>query len=115
MLPHFQNTAKGKFLNSQKFANLPHIQYIQYMKLTLLRLLAFTLAGFFVSASYGQRIDSMMMEYAEKLPVEKIHIHFDKTVYNRTETVWYKVYILQVKLSPSAKMFTSNGTIRMAN
>jgi hypothetical protein len=65
------------------------------MKLTLLRLLAFTLAGFFVSASYGQRIDSMMMEYAEKLPVEKIHIHFDKTVYNRTETVWYKVYILQ--------------------
>jgi hypothetical protein len=65
------------------------------MKPTLLLLLAFTLAGLFMSTGHAQQIDSMMMAYAEKLPVEKIHIHFDKTVYNRTETVWYKVYILQ--------------------
>ena len=33
--------------------------------------------------------------YADKSAPEKIHIHFDKSIYNKGETVWYKVYILQ--------------------
>lgn len=45
-------------------------------------------------SSYAQQIDSMMAVYAEQLPVEKMHIHFDKTIYNKEETIWYKIYIL---------------------
>lgn len=41
-----------------------------------------------------QQIDSMMTVYADSLPVEKIHVHFDKSAYNKEETIWYKIYIL---------------------
>lgn len=50
----------------------------------------------------AQQIDSMMNVYADHLAPEKIHIHFDKSVYNRGETIWYKLYILQGKNSDSA-------------
>jgi len=36
----------------------------------------------------------MINVYAEQSPKEKIHVHFDKTIYNKEETIWYKVYIL---------------------
>lgn len=45
--------------------------------------------------AYSQQIDSMMSVYADQLSPEKLHIHFDKSIYNPGETVWYKVYILQ--------------------
>ena len=32
--------------------------------------------------------------YADQYPTEKMHIHFDKTIYNKEETIFYKVYIL---------------------
>jgi hypothetical protein len=32
--------------------------------------------------------------YEEKFPKEKIHIHFDRTIYNTSETIFYKLYIL---------------------
>ena len=32
--------------------------------------------------------------YAYAFPKEKIHVHLDKTVYNKEETIWYKIYIL---------------------
>jgi hypothetical protein len=51
--------------------------------------------SFSVSTVAAQQVDSMMGIYADKLPLEKMHIHFDKTAYNKAETVWYKVYILQ--------------------
>ena len=35
-----------------------------------------------------------MEVYADRLAPEKIHMHFDKTLYNKGETVWYKIYIL---------------------
>jgi hypothetical protein len=35
----------------------------------------------------------MMNVYAERFPQEKIHIHFDKNVYNPGETIWFKAYI----------------------
>jgi uncharacterized protein YfaS (alpha-2-macroglobulin family) len=50
---------------------------------------------FFVNAGFAQQIDSMMNVYAERSAPEKIHIHFDRTIYNKGETVWYKLYILQ--------------------
>jgi hypothetical protein len=49
----------------------------------------------FCQYCFTQQIDSMMNVYAERAAPEKIHIHFDKTIYNKGETVWYKVYILQ--------------------
>jgi hypothetical protein len=49
----------------------------------------------FSNTASSQQIDSMMSVYAERLSPEKIHIHFDKSLYNKGETVWYKIYILQ--------------------
>jgi len=43
---------------------------------------------------YSQQIDSMMSIYAEQFPTEKIHVHFDKSIYNKEETIWYKAYVL---------------------
>ena len=36
----------------------------------------------------------MMSIYAEQFPTEKIHVHFDKSIYNKEETIWYKTYVL---------------------
>ncbi len=35
-----------------------------------------------------------MRVYSEGFPKEKIHVHFDKQIYNPDETIWYKVYLL---------------------
>jgi hypothetical protein len=51
-------------------------------------------AVLFVNDGFSQ-MDSMMGVYAERLSPEKLHIHFDKSIYNKGETVWYKVYVLQ--------------------
>lgn len=64
------------------------------MKLRFLRLLLCSLSFFLIEESFGQDIDSMMSVYAEQYPTEKIHIHFDKSIYNKEETIWYKIYIL---------------------
>lgn len=52
---------------------------------------------FFLS-SYGtsraQLLDSVMAVYDAQFPIEKMHIHFDKSVYNKEETIFYKIYIL---------------------
>jgi hypothetical protein len=41
----------------------------------------------------AQRLDSML-SVSERIMSEKIHIHFDRGVYSRGETVWYKIYLL---------------------
>ncbi|MCA6485041.1 MAG: hypothetical protein IM547_06510, partial [Chitinophagaceae bacterium] len=49
---------------------------------------------FFVTVNQivAQQIDSMMMEYELNLPIEKVHLHFDKNIYNKDETIFYKGY-----------------------
>ena len=42
----------------------------------------------------AQDIDSMMGLYAEDFQQEKIHLHFDKSIYNQGETMWFKAYIM---------------------
>lgn len=64
------------------------------MKRLFLRLLVIIICSFTVQAATAQQIDSMMSVYADNFPTEKIHVHFDKTIYNKEETIWYKVYIL---------------------
>ena len=54
-----------------------------------------TLLTIFISKiGFTQQIDSMMSVYSEKFPNEKMHIHFDKSIYNKEETIWYKIYVL---------------------
>jgi len=45
-------------------------------------------------ASFAQQMDSVLAIYEEQFPREKIHIHFDRTLYNKDETIWYKLYLL---------------------
>jgi hypothetical protein len=47
-----------------------------------------------VIPGFSQEIDSMMSVYAELAPKEKIHVHFDRDIYNPEETIFYKVYLL---------------------
>jgi hypothetical protein len=41
----------------------------------------------------AQKVDSMMNIYANSFPQEKIHVQFDKKLYNPGETVWFKAYV----------------------
>ena len=41
----------------------------------------------------AQKLDSMMNIYANNFPQEKIHIQFDKKLYNPGETIWFKAYV----------------------
>lgn len=49
----------------------------------------------FVNAIFAQQIDSTLANYADKYQPEKIHIHFDKSAYNRGESIYFKGYILK--------------------
>jgi len=49
---------------------------------------------FAIHQANAQVYDSVMNVYEEKFPREKIHIHFDRTIYNTGETIFYKLYIL---------------------
>ncbi len=54
----------------------------------------------------AQKIDSLMEKYADEYPQEKIHIHFDKGIYSKGETVWYKAYVITgLDLSDYSKNF----------
>ncbi|NCI46848.1 hypothetical protein [Sediminibacterium soli] len=64
------------------------------MKRIFVRLSVLLLCIVAVQLVKAQQVDSMMAVYQEQYPVEKMHIHFDKSVYNKEETIWYKVYIL---------------------
>lgn len=64
------------------------------MQIRLFRLLVTVPAVFILQVGLSQQPDSMMAVYAEEFPTEKIHIHFDKSIYNKEETIWYKIYIL---------------------
>jgi len=44
--------------------------------------------------SKAQVFDSLLNIYEEQFPHEKIHIHFDRTMYNTGETIFYKLYVL---------------------
>ena len=64
------------------------------MKCRLTTCFLIALSTLMINPSHGQVIDSMINVYAEQSPKEKIHVHFDKTIYNKEETIWYKIYII---------------------
>ena len=49
---------------------------------------------FFFNKGQAQVIDSVMNIYEEQYPHEKIHIQFDRSLYNIGETLYYKLYLL---------------------
>ena len=43
----------------------------------------------------AQQIDSVLNIYADSLRQEKVHLHFDRSTYNKDETIYYKAYLLE--------------------
>ncbi|MCW3120049.1 MAG: hypothetical protein JWM28_4131 [Chitinophagaceae bacterium] len=43
----------------------------------------------------AQQIDAAMRNYAEHFVPEKVHLQFDRSVYNKGETIYYKAYLLE--------------------
>ncbi len=64
------------------------------MKTFLFRLVPVFIGAFLFQTAFSQQLDSIMGLYETQLPREKIHIHFDKTIYNKDETIWYKLYLM---------------------
>ncbi len=64
------------------------------MKQHFYSILGFLLLFSVIQKVNAQQIDSMMAVYADRYPTEKMHIQFDKNLYNKEETIWYKIYIL---------------------
>src|ERR1035437_77784 len=62
----------------------------------MLRKVSFVIAGllFLINGLYAQNIDSVLSIYGSNFQQEKLHIHFDKSIYNQGETVWFKAYIM---------------------
>jgi hypothetical protein len=56
-------------------------------------ILTIVVCFFLNSAAHSQTIDSTLQAYSDNFQQEKIHIHFDKTVYSRGDTIWYKAYV----------------------
>lgn len=49
---------------------------------------------FFSSISSAQRLDTLMMIYNAKYPVERVHLQFDKSTYAPQDDIWFKAYLL---------------------
>ena len=53
----------------------------------------FLLSYLGINSVVAQELDSMMVVYELSSPAEKIHLHFDKNIYNKNETIFYKAYL----------------------
>ena len=62
-----------------------------------MRLIVTTIALFsimFSNTIKAQELDSILLKSSENYQQEKIHIHFDRSVYDKGETIWYKAYLM---------------------
>ncbi len=64
------------------------------MKSYLFKLSFFLLVFFIAVNGKSQVYDSTLNLYEEQFPHEKIHIQFDRTVYNVGDVLYYKLYLL---------------------
>lgn len=64
------------------------------MRKILLNAVVFTFLTFIAEKAQAQVYDSVLNIYEEQFPAEKMHIHFDRTIYNTGETIFYKLYVL---------------------
>jgi len=57
--------------------------------------LTINLLSFIISSNlFAQRIDTLINDYGKNYPVERIHLHLDKSNYAPGDTVWFKAYIV---------------------
>ena len=54
----------------------------------------FVLTFFISYIVKAQKIDSLLLICGDNYQPEKIHVHFDRSTYNKGETIWYKAYIM---------------------
>lgn len=47
-----------------------------------------------INTSFSQNNDSLLNDFATNYSQEKIFIHFDKSLYNTGETIWFKAYLM---------------------
>lgn len=66
----------------------------QSVQLSKLLTILFFFTIIFSFKSKAQVFDSLFNIYEEDFPHEKIHIHFDRTMYNTGETIFYKLYVM---------------------
>ena len=45
-------------------------------------------------SAFAQQLDATLSIYQNQFQQEKLHLHFDKTVYNKGETIWFKAYLM---------------------
>ena len=64
------------------------------MKKIFLNFFVLLLMTFYAEKAQAQIYDSVINLYEQQLPLEKMHIHFDRTMYNKGETIFYKLYVL---------------------
>ena len=75
------------------------------------KLLFLTGILFLASNAQTQVIDSMIRVYAERVPDQKVYVHFDKDIYRPGEAVWFKAYLLSgFSLSAGSKNFYAELT-----
>lgn len=65
------------------------------MKKIFLPLLAIILITCSKTFAQENKIDSVLQLYGNNYQPEKAHLHFDKYMYNKGETIWFKAYIMQ--------------------
>lgn len=53
----------------------------------------FIIAFFTGLSTYAQRFDSVLNELDANYPQEKLYLHFDRSLYNPGETIWFKAYL----------------------
>jgi hypothetical protein len=70
------------------------INKFQSVHLSKALAILFFLITLFVSKSQAQVFDSLLSIYEEDYAREKIHIQFDRTIYNTGETIFYKLYLM---------------------
>jgi hypothetical protein len=64
------------------------------MRKIILNFIALLFLTLITGKAQAQVYDSVLNIYEEQFPTEKIHIHFDRTIYNTGETIFYKLYVL---------------------
>ena len=71
--------------------------------------LLFLLPGLLHSSlTFSQKLVETLKKYNNSFVEEKMHVHFDKPVYNSGETIWFKAYLLNsnTSLSQSTNLYT---------
>lgn len=53
-----------------------------------------TIVAWNFAFSQAEKIDSVLNLYSQNYQQEKTYLQFDKSVYNKGETIWYKAYLL---------------------